>query len=304
MRIAACSTRIADSRQHVFVNIQRGALFKELQFLHEFIQRALVQGRLRAREFGVFVLLDFIGQVANNRFIRFHAAQHKGGRNLLEVLRHRLVRILLDRRFELVAEFVCRRQESSVAEIHNRPEFHQAVFHRRTAHGNLHGRMECTNLAALFAIGILDVLGFVNYNDLPVQLLDFLEVQATGRIGGNQQVGIKLFKFAASSVVNECGKARRKLLDFHLPVPQKARRHHHESATFGKAALLLHLEQECNHLQSFTKAHVIGQNTAKAHFQVLVHPRIAAFLIGAECGHQVFGLGAIGFAAPGIKLLL
>ena len=105
-------------------------------------------------------------------------------------------------------------------------------------------------------------------------------------------------------MISKHGQFRCKLLDFHLPVAQKACRHHNKCAPLIQAAVLLHLQQEGNYLKRFTEAHVIGQNAAKAHFQVLVHPGIAAFLIGAKCRIQVLRQGDFGFAAPRIKLLL
>ena len=105
-------------------------------------------------------------------------------------------------------------------------------------------------------------------------------------------------------MVSKHGQLRRKLLDFHLPVAQKTRRHHHQRAAIIQATVLLHLQQEGYHLERFAEAHVIGQNAAEAHFQVLVHPGIAAFLIRAKRRFQVLGQSDFGFSAPRIKLLL
>ena len=78
-----------------------------------------------------------------------------------------------------------------------------------------------------------------------------------------------------------------KLFHFHLPVAKKSRRHHHKRTPFGKAPFLFQLQEESNHLERLSKAHVIGQDAPKTHLQVLVHPRITAHLVGAKRRVQV-----------------
>ena len=76
MGIARCIRRarsICNFSQHLFININRSAFFKHLQFFHELVERTLVQRRLRARESSIFILLNFIGQVADNALVRLHA---------------------------------------------------------------------------------------------------------------------------------------------------------------------------------------------------------------------------------------
>ena len=66
----------------------------------------------------------------------------------------------------------------------------------------------------------------------------------------------------------------------------------------------MHLEEERDNLERLSEAHVVGEDAAETDFEVLVHPRVAAHLVGAHGRVQVLGEGDFGFAAPGIELLL
>ena len=110
-----------------------------LEFLHKVLERLLVQRRLRLGEFGVFVLDNLVGQVADDALVGLEAAQHEGSRNLAERFRHLLVAHFLDGRFELFAEFGGAREEPAIREVHDGPEFHEAVFDGGATHRDFHG---------------------------------------------------------------------------------------------------------------------------------------------------------------------
>ena len=97
---------------------------------------------------------------------------------------------------------------------------------------------------------------------------------------------------------------RGELLDFDLPVAKEAGGHHDNGFFLRESALLFHLEEERNDLQRFAKTHVIGENATESDFQILVHPGVAAHLVGAECRVQIFGQRNICFGTPGVELLL
>ena len=110
-----------------------------LKLLHKVLECFLIKGCLRSREFSVFVLDDFVGQVADDALVGLETAQHEWCCNFAECFGDDLVAVLLNRRFELFSEFTCTREESVVCKIHDGPEFHEAVFNRGAAHRNFHG---------------------------------------------------------------------------------------------------------------------------------------------------------------------
>ena len=105
-------------------------------------------------------------------------------------------------------------------------------------------------------------------------------------------------------MIRKDAEFRRKLFNFHLPVAQKTRWHHNESTPLIQATVLFQLQEERNHLERLAKAHIVSQDAAESHLQVLVHPRVAALLIRAQFRVQVLRQGNFGLAAPGIQLLL
>ena len=79
-----------------------------------------------------------------------------------------------------------------VRKIHDGPEFHEAVFDRGAAHRDFHRGAHATEQFTLFAIGVLDVLRFVDDNRLPFVLVEFGKVLAERGICREQYVGAEL----------------------------------------------------------------------------------------------------------------
>ena len=260
-----------------------------LEFLHKVLERFLVKGGLRLGEFGVLVLDNLVRKVADDALVGLESAQHEGRGNLSECFCHPFVAEFLDGRLELLAEFGRAREESAVREVHDGPEFHEAVFDGRAAHRDFHGGAHPAQQPTLLAVRILDVLRLVNDDGLPRAFVQFFEVLAEGGVGREQYVGIELLEVAASAVVGEERKFWRELLDFDLPVAQQARGHYHERLLFGQFAFFVHLEEERDDLQCLSEAHVVGKDAAETDFEVLIHPRVAAHLVGAHGRVQVFG---------------
>ena len=170
-----------------------------------------------------------------------------------------------------------------VRKIHDGPEFHEAVFDWGSAHGDFHRGAHAAEQFTLFAIGVFDVLCFVDDNRLPFNFVKFGEVLAERGVSREQHVGVEFLQIAAAAVVREEREIRRELLDFDLPVAKEAGGHHDDGFFLREFALLFHLEEERNDLQRLAKAHVIGENATESDFQILVHPGVAAHLVGAEC---------------------
>ena len=226
--------------------IAEGLLFFELG--EEVIEGALVKGCLRASEFGVFVLDDFIGQVADDALIGLETAQHERCCDFAECFGDNLVAVLLNRRFKLFAEFACAREKTVVRKIHDGPEFHEAVFDWSAAHRDFHRGAHAAEQFTLFAIGVLDVLRFVDDNRLPFNFVKFGEVLAERGVSREQHVGVEFLQIAAAAVVREEREIRRELLDFNLPVAKEAGGHHDDGFFLREFALLFHLEEEGNEL--------------------------------------------------------
>ena len=125
-----------------------------------------------------------------------------------------MVAVLLNGRFVFFAEFACAREEPAVSKIHDGPEFHEAVFDGGSAHGNFHRRLHLAQKLALFAIGVFDVLRFVDDDGLPFDFVEFLKVLAVCGIRREQYIGVELFQVAATAVVCEEREFGRELLDF------------------------------------------------------------------------------------------
>ena len=223
-------------------------LFAQLLFFFELgeevVEGAFVKGGLRAGEFGVFILNDFVGQVADDALVGFEAAQHERSRNFAECFGDDLVAVLLNGCFELFAEFACAGEESAVRKIHDGPEFHEAVLDGSAAHCDFHRSAHAAEQFTLFAVGILDVLRFVDDNRLPFVFVEFGEVFAERGICCEQYVGVEFFEVAATAVICEECEVRCELLDFDLPVAKEAGRHHDDCFFLCEFAFLLHLEEE------------------------------------------------------------
>ena len=100
---------------------------------------------------------------------------------------------------------------------------------------------------------------------------------------------MELFQVAASAVVRKKREIRCELLDFDLPVAEEAGGHHDDGFFLREFAFLFHLEEERDDLKRLAKAHVVGENASESDFQILVHPGVAAHLVGAKCRVQIFG---------------
>ena len=91
----------------------------------------------------IYVRIDKNRKIPVTVFIRaligLEATKHEGGRNGLEQFRLVNVIVLLDRNFKLIPKFSCAGEQPAIGEVHNRPEFHKAIFYRGSTHGNLDG---------------------------------------------------------------------------------------------------------------------------------------------------------------------
>ena len=135
-----------------------------------------------------------------------------------------------------------------VHKIHDGPEFHEAVLDWSAAHRNFHGRTHPAEQFTLFAIGVLDVLRFVDDNRLPFVFVEFGKVLAECSVSREQYVGAELLQVAAASVVRKECEFRRELLDFDLPVAKEAGGHYDNGFFLREFSLLFHLEEERNDL--------------------------------------------------------
>ena len=135
-----------------------------------------------------------------------------------------------------------------VRKIHDGPEFHETVFNRGTAHRNFHGGAHAAEQFALFAIGVLDVLRFVDDNRLPFVFVEFGKVLAERGVRREQHVSVELLQVASASVVRKEREFRGELLDFDLPVAKEAGGHYDNGFFLREFALLFHLEEERNDL--------------------------------------------------------
>ena len=135
-----------------------------------FVNRGLFFGQ-RAK----LVVFDFVGQIGNDRFIGFQAAQQKRRGRFFESFECLMVFFVLNRFGEIFMKFLERAEISAIGEIHNAPVFRKAIFDRRSAHRDKGFRFQGFNRFGLRRRGIFDVLRFVHDDGEPFRFFEFIQ---------------------------------------------------------------------------------------------------------------------------------
>jgi hypothetical protein len=88
------------------------------------------------------------------------------------------------------AERLLRAQIAGVEELHDGPQFREAVFDRRAGEGDAIAGRQAPDGLGLLGAGVLDLLRLVQYDPGPLDFLQRLLVPAGQRVGADDDVGL------------------------------------------------------------------------------------------------------------------
>ena len=161
--------------------------------LHRMFERLMIEGSLTLGQQGQLVLLNLVGQVADNGLVRLQAAQQERSRNSSETVGHLLITFSLYRIGELLFKSLCRAKIALVGEVHDAPKLRKAVLDGCAAHGDVEFGGDGAQGLALSRISILNVLGLVDDDGKPREFLQFGDIRAQHAVCGQENISI--FKF-------------------------------------------------------------------------------------------------------------
>ena len=270
--------------------------------LEHVVDHLLVQRCLFRRQRDLLARLDERRQVADDVRVGLQAAEDERPHQLPQALGLALVAVAFHRQREALAEVALRAQVARAAEFHDRPEFAQAVLHRRTGERDAELGAQRADRRGLLGGRVLDVLRLVEHHPAPFHLVEEVLVAGDQRIGAHHHVGARgdvheaVALRAFQSVVEVHRELRRKARELAVPVAEHAHRRHQErrpdAFRLGGAlgdVLSLRLQQG-DQLDGLAEAHVVGQ--ARAHAEALEErePAHACALVGAQGALESLGL--------------
>jgi len=171
-------------------------------------------------------------------------------------------------------------------EGHEAPEFAEVVFHGGAGHAQAVAGREGAGDVGPFGVRVLDILGFVEDEEVEgLTLEDFLIARQEG-IAGDDEVeagGAFEMLLAVAAVGDVDAQPRGEALGFGAPVGHEAGGRDDEAGEVGAAGFLFEDEMGEN-LDGFAQAHVVGEDAAEGVFAKELEPGEAVELIGAEGG--------------------
>ncbi len=234
-----------------------------------FLEDGRVERRLFARELAELVGLDLLRQVARHFGLR--STQDEGVDRRAQALGGALVSGV-DRPGVALLELVEGTEETRRDEVEDRPDLAQAVLDGCPAQGETTIRAQALGRARRGAQRVLDLLGLVDDDVAPVDLLEHLLVAPQERVARDDHVGVLelVLPLAALGPVPE-GMAQRRREAVHLaePVGHDARGGDDErlerlALALDLRVLVLHGEQQGERLDRLAEPHVVGQDAAAA----------------------------------------
>ena len=128
-------------------------------------------------------------QVVDDGLVALQAAQEEGGGDAAEAVGHVAVALALYGGGKLVLEGFRGAEVALVGEVHDAPELGEAVLDGRVAHGDAQLSGDGAHGLALGGVGVLDVLGLVDDDGQPGELLQLGGIGAEDAVGGEEDVG-------------------------------------------------------------------------------------------------------------------
>ncbi|MNM56734.1 hypothetical protein D3C81_679110 [compost metagenome] len=269
-----------------------------------------VQVALRPRQFHLAHHLrlrrQFLGHVI------FRAAQQE--RLDAAVQQHAAQRVVLafDRMAELGVEGFLVAQQARQQEVELRPQFAQVVFQRRAGQTQAVARAQQARALRRLAARILDVVRFVEDDQVEIMLAQGFLVARQQGVGGQHQVAlidlVELLR-AVLALQQQHFQAGRELGRLVLPVAHQTRRRNDERRMRQTARFLFHQDMRQG-LHRLAETHVIGQDARQVMVAQELHPRQAIGLVVAQGGlqtgwrrHFLHGTELAQLAAHGAQLL-
>ncbi|MNZ70225.1 hypothetical protein D3C78_885560 [compost metagenome] len=164
------------------------------------------------------------------------------------------------------------------------------VFQRRAGQAQAVPRVELARGLGGLGVGVLDVLRFVEDQQVVLVLAELFRVPWQQRVGGEDQVvllDLGEVAAAAGAMQGQHAQVGGEAFGLVQPVGDQAGRHHHQRRR-GQAAGLLFQQHMGQRLQGFAQAHVVGEDAAGVHLTQRLHPAQAFVLVGAQLGAQAF----------------
>ncbi|MNQ96857.1 hypothetical protein D3C85_1124780 [compost metagenome] len=164
------------------------------------------------------------------------------------------------------------------------------VFQWRAAQAQALAGIQLTGGLRGLAVRILDVLRFVQHQNVQRLRRQAFDILGQQRISGQDQVVIRQLiemLFAARAVQRQYFELRREVRRLIQPVGYQAGRHYHHARAVEATGDFLgeHMRQG---LQGFAQAHVIRENPANLQLTQRLHPAQTFKLIWAQRCVQAF----------------
>ncbi|MNF55239.1 hypothetical protein D3C84_366940 [compost metagenome] len=222
------------------------------------------------------------------RHLLLGAAQDEGFESPAQVRQALLVGLLLDRGAVVAGEARCVAEPAGHEEVEQRPEFAQVVFQRRAGQAQALPGLQLAGGQRGLAARILDVLRFVENQQLIGLRRQRLEVARQQGVGGQDDVVLAdqlEQRTPLRPVQGQHPELRGEVRGFVLPVGDQAGGHDDQRRAVQAPGLFL-AEDMRQGLQGLAQAHVVGQHAADFQLGQRLHPGQAMQLIGPQGGLQ------------------
>lgn len=194
------------------------------------------------------------------------------------------VAVLFDRCAVVAVEGLGITQPAGHEEIEQRPELAEMVFQRCTGQAQPLPGVEPAHGLRGLARRVLDVLRFIEHQQVQRLLAQRFDVSGQQCVAGQQEVVFaELGEVLASAAAlqGQYPKLRGEACGLVLPVGNQAGRHHHQRRAVEAAGLLLD-QQVGEGLQRLAQAHVVPKNSSTVQLAQGLQPGHPLQLIGPQ----------------------
>jgi len=154
-----------------------------------------------------------------------------------------------------------------------------------------------------FCGGVFDVLGLIEDDEAEVVFFEFFDVALEDGEGGDDDVGVGdvwVEAAALRALEDEGSKGGGEFADFGEPIGDDGGGGDDQGGTGFVGVGVGEMEDVGESLESFSEAHVIGQDAVEVIVREGLHPFDSGLLVGAKGGLEAFGrliVGGLGFGA-------
>ncbi len=159
------------------------------------------------------------------RNVLLFATQEKGADPFAQV--GRCIRVALgDWSGVALAEIGAPTKKAAIQKVELAPQFFESVFDRGACHRNAEVCVQAESSLGDLAVGVLDVLGFVEHDSLPLALRQFFDVEAQNRVARKRHLGLVVELSLRAVIGVEC-QTGAEAAHFVGPVEENTRRADH-----------------------------------------------------------------------------